>query len=100
MTPEEIKELALSFLNEEIKEKLPREYFTILDEVCESISNGKVRIDDKTPTSKEEYLFCIYHAFKTNITLWNGLIQGIENQLSKGDTLNINYRGETFNYTF
>lgn len=97
MTEVEIKELALNTLDSEITSQFKDEHIAILEEVCETIANGKSLINGKNPSTREEYLLCIYHGLEKSHIAWSGMITAFRNS-QQYDELNINYRGRTFTY--
>jgi hypothetical protein len=98
MTTEYIKKLLIDTVKPEVYNQLKKDHLAILDECAENIANGSCKIDDRPVSTDQEILICLMYQFQTSTDLLQGLLKSLPELYPELETVNVNYRGQTFVY--
>jgi len=96
-----IKETFLNHFDKELVAKIPPFYLAILDEQIEKCLKGDHVINGHAPENDDEWFIVLANSFVFGVTAANGVIEGCRKAYPKDIVnININYRGQIFNYNF
>lgn len=97
LTKEELKQKLLSLIPSEQRQNMSSIILAILDEAIDAAYEGRIKMNDKIPTTEIELMYCTSKYLESATTIYSEMVNSLKKNLPDYN-ININYRGQTFEH--